>query len=53
MIAPLPPLAVTGTDYRLAAWIDEGDPLRIALTVGVEEITEACRRIVKLAERIG
>lgn len=26
--------------------------LRIALTVGVDEITEACRRIVRLAERV-
>ena len=26
--------------------------LRVALTVDVEEITEACKRIVRLAERI-
>lgn len=26
--------------------------LRVALTVGVEEITEACKRIVRLAERV-
>ena len=26
--------------------------LRVALTVDVEEITEACKRIVRLAERV-
>jgi len=48
MIAPLPPLAVTGTVDRLAAWIDEGDPLRIALTlVAAIVLTVVARRVIR------
>jgi small conductance mechanosensitive channel len=48
MIAPMPPLAVTGTIDGFAVWLGEGAPLRIALVVfAAIVLTVVARRLIR------